>query len=459
MKRISYENFKELLLRYPDFNKRTYEVLVKEFGANVVNNYFEKLVNEDDEKYSKYVMFYLSCDMDEEMAVSNFCGTFGDVICPISKYDILTSDEEKRCAESVCLGNKKLTIVEKKIIKSMQIDFNDVLYPMLNLGKIFISIKDKESLDLLNDVRKLPFLLEDSNVLNGQEETIKKFIKLCNNGIISEEEIKSNFPSLNYSSKLSKEEIDYQLKLFKDYIVSKNKLYNGNMRLVNSIARNFCRTRNMSLEDKMQEGCLGLIRAINKFDCTRDIRFATYATSWIKEKIMKHVAGNNDIIKKPLHTYKETVDYRNFVEDYKFQNGIYPCDEEIMDALNYDKRKLDRIRRALNTTMSLNTFFSTAEDTDVESTFERYVTDLSEPFEDRIYKKMLYTELMKMLEENLDEQEMDIFLNRNGLNEEGICYSLAEVGKKYNITRQRVSQKEKAISKHINKCLVAKRYL
>lgn len=451
MKRISYENFKELLLKYPNFNSKTLKSLEKEFGVNIVNDHFEKLIEEDVfEEYIKYYDIYLqNKDVNDDDMIVNLGGVFGEITVEKSKCDILSFDEERECVKNLNDGNKNLSI----IINNYNVgdnDENERLYPHLNLGLIFASVKDNETLELLNNVRRLKFSLGDDNIFSKESADLKKFIKLCSNGIVDKKTLKNNFPSLNFNRCLSKERIDYELNLLKDYVVAKNKLYYSNLRLVISLAKRICKNSIVSEEDKMQIGTLGLIRAINRFDYERNTKVSTYATHWIKQKISRYVADTETTIRRPVHIYDNLYRYKTFVRNYIVANGVIPSDEEIMEALEFTRGTLDVVKKTSVGELSLdNTYFS-AKDGD-ETNMLELVDNGEELIEDKVVRETYMEYLIKIINDCLNENERYIFYNRIGLNPEDEKQTLETIGKKYGLTRERIRQREQKILYKVRK--------
>lgn len=451
MKRISYDDFKCLLLKYPEFNSKTLKSFEKELGINIVNEYFEKLIDEDIfEEYIKYYDVYLqNKNVNDEDSIVNLGGVFGEITVEKSKCDILSFDEERKYLLILNEGNKNLSI----IINDYNIEDNDEierLYPYLNLGMIFASVNDNETLNLLNDVRKLKYTLGDDSILSHESADLKKFIKLCSNGIVDKKILKKSFPDLKFNKNLSKTRIDYELNLLKDYIIAKNKLYYSNLRLVISLAKRICKNTSVSEEDKMQIGTLGLIRAINRFDYEKNNKVSTYATHWIKQKISRYIADTEKMIRRPVHIYEYLYKYKTFVRNYLVNNGSIPSDDEIMEALNVNRNTLDVLEKTNISELSLdNTYFS-AKDGDEINMFE-VIDNGEELIEDRVVRETYMEYLLKIINNCLNEKERYIFYNRIGFNSDEEKYTLEKIGKKYGLTRERIRQMEQKILYKVRK--------
>lgn len=456
MKRIDYEKFKDLLLSYSSFGFDSLDALEKEFGSKIVSYFFEKLIlEENNEEYFKYCEVYMQKkDNIDDNVVVNFCGVFGAITSDKSKYDILSFDEEREYTKILYEGNKNLSIIYLDSLNvtsnSDNMGYVDELYPKLNLGLIFSSIKDSSCLELLNSIRRLRFTLGDESIWKSERDILKKYVNLCKDGIVSEDVLRKNFSDLDFSTSLSKEDIFYQLELLKKYIIAKNRLYNANVRLVISLARRCCMNSNIDIEEKVQVGCLGLIRAINMFDYTKNTKVSTYATSWIMQRINRFVACNNDSIKKPIHIYYKMLNYNAFIDRYFVEHGSIPSDEIIMKELNCSKNSLDRIKLLSFSILSLDSPYDN-EITGGDATLGDYLVSDEKLVEDRVVNKVFCEELVDLLELCLNDSEKDVFLNRVGFNDEDKCYTLEAIGKWHGVTRERIRQIEQNANGKIKK--------
>lgn len=456
MKRIDYEKFKTLLLSYSSFDLEDLNSLEKEFGVGVISYFFEKIIDcEDGDEYLRFCDVYLQKEdnLDDGFIV-NFGGVFGNISCEKSKYDILPLEEEQKYTKILYEGNNNLSIIlvddGDDISNEENFGYFDSLYPNLDLGMIFASIKDRSSLELLDLVRRLRFSLKDDNIWKNDYDKLKKYVMLCKDGIVDLSILKENFSDLDFSVSLSKEEIDYQLNLLRDFIISKNKLYNANVRLVISLARRCCRKSLIDVEEKVQVGSLGLIRAINKFDYTKNTRVSTYATNWIKQRINRFVAYNGDVIRKPIYVYYNVLKYDAFVNEYFIKYGSVPSDEIVMQSLKFSKRNLERIKSISLGVLSLDSFYGDGTG-DNEFTLGEFLVDDDELVEDVVVKKVYCEQLVDVINSFLSDSEKKVFLNRIGWNDEKEKMTLASIGKNRGLTRERIRQIEVSAQKKIKR--------
>lgn len=222
---------------------------------------------------------------------------------------------------------------------------------------------------------------------------------------------------------------------------AKHRLIESNLRLVISIAKRYCKaSKTVTLQDLIQEGNIGLMKAADRFDYTKGYKFSTYATWWIRQGIRRFIADTSRTIRIPAHQY-EYVRKMNAVKSRLFNElQRMPTDIELAQALEITVDKLHYLQNIEIDAVSLSAPINDNDDTDVLGDF---IEDKSTNVEEEIVKKE-YLESFKnaVLEsEILDQREKEIICLRYGINCDR-AHSLEEIGQKMGVTRERIRQIE-----------------
>ena len=334
---------------------------------------------------------------------------------------------------------KKMVIEDTEIINY----FNDAKEIELNLERMeqifaFLEGNNVDILTITDDDGDDEILINDDI-----EEDVEKIDISVPDGISIEDPVRMYLKEIGKVPLLSaEEEIELAKKMEEGDERAKQKLAEANLRLVVSIAKRYV-GRGMLFLDLIQEGNLGLIKAVEKFDYRKGYKFSTYATWWIRQAITRAIADQARTIRIPVHMVETITKVKKASSQLLHKNGHDPSPEEIAAELNLPVERVREIMRIAQDPVSLETPIGEEEDSHLGD----FIPDDDAPAPADAASLILLKEKLGEVLSTLTEREEKVLRLRFGL-EDGRSRTLEEVGKEFDVTRERIRQIEaKALRK------------
>ena len=352
---------------------------------------------------------------------------------------------------------KKNVIEDTELIKHFN-DLKEVSLDLDTMQKIFTFL-EKNGVDILQiteDEEEEPVLDEDA-ISDGEDVEKIDFTDTGDISSTTQDPVKMYLKDIGKVPLLSaEEEIELAKRMEAGDEMAKKKLAESNLRLVVSIAKRYV-GRGLPFLDLIQEGNLGLLKAVEKFDYRKGYKFSTYATWWIRQAITRAIADQARTIRIPVHMV-ETINKVTRVSRELLQKlGREPLPEEVGEVMGLPKERVQEIMKIAQEPVSLETPIGEEEDSHLGD----FIQDESIPTPVEATNQTLLHEQLDEVVSTLTEREQRVIKLRFGW-DDGRPRTLEEVGKEFNVTRERIRQIEaKALRKlrHPNRSRKLKDFL
>lgn len=347
-----------------------------------------------------------------------------------------TPDKKSVIRDLIEQGKSKGQLSTKEILDAL----GELEFDPEQIEKFYDTL-ESQGVEIIEDFGDAP--LEDLDFEIPADENEDLEASLSTEGIAIDDPVKVYLKEIGRVPLLTpEEEIDLAIRIKEGEEAAKKRLSEANLRLVVSIAKRYL-GRGMQFLDLIQEGNLGLIKAVEKFDYTKGFKFSTYATWWIRQAITRAIADQARTIRIPVHMVETINKVKKVSSQLLHTNGHEPTADEISAELDMPVDKVREIMRVAQEPVSLETPIGEEEDSHLGD----FIPDDDAPAPVDAASHILLKEQLADVLDTLTPREEKVLRLRFGL-EDGRSRTLEEVGKEFNVTRERIRQIEaKALRK------------
>lgn len=353
------------------------------------------------------------------------------------KAQELAEKFDEKCNGLLAIAKKKKNVLDYQEIMNY---FLDTDFEADKMEKVFEFLeKNNVDVKMSEDVEE-----DDDIILDDEDEiNIEKIDLSVPDGVGLEDPVRMYLKEIGKVPLLSaEEEIEYAKRMEQGDEEAKKRLAEANLRLVVSIAKRYV-GRGMLFLDLIQEGNLGLIKAVEKFDYRKGYKFSTYATWWIRQAITRAIADQARTIRIPVHMVETINRLKKVQSQLLHENGYEPSEELIAQKMDLPVERVREIMRIAQEPVSMETPIGPEED----SRLMDFIRDEEALAPDDAALKTITNEDIDSVLHTLTPREEAVIRLRFGLHD-GRCHTLEEVGTEFNVTRERIRQIEaKALRK------------
>ncbi len=334
---------------------------------------------------------------------------------------VTRKDKEKKIKKLIAIGKERGFITHDGILKEFPTVENDIDL----LENLYEKLEDA-NVDILNSGGILEVEEEDTfnKKTTGKYDSIQIYLKEIG----------------RYKLLSAAEEKELAQRIESGDEEARTLLARANLRLVVSIAKKYMgRSPNLTLLDLIQEGNLGLFKAVDKFDWTKGYKFSTYATWWIRQAITRALADQSRTIRIPVHMVETIAKYKQIMRRLSQDLGRMPLSEEMAEEMGLDLDKIYNIQQIDQATISLEN--PIGDDDGGKSTLGDFIPDDKILMPDQNSSRRILSDQVNEILEELSPKEKKILEMRHGLLN-GVTHTLEEVGREFGVTRERIRQIE-----------------